>query len=91
MESNLISQLQETRANLREAINQVASLEHKFLGQRPKEGSAGNPPQTESIGALLSDLRNMSGTLVKMLAVHHDAVGNFNCEQGAAVLAPRFA
>lgn len=83
MESNLISQLQEARANLREAISQVTGLEHKFLGPRPKENSTGNPPQSDSIGGLLSDLRNMSGTLVKILSVHHDVVGNFG-EQGVA-------
>ena len=90
MEANLISQLQETRANLREGIAQVSALEHKFLGPRPKEGATGNAPQGESIGALLADVKILSAQLVKMLALHHDVVGSFACE-GAATAAPRFA
>jgi hypothetical protein len=94
MEQNLIASLKETRDNLRDALSQAAQLEMKFLGPRPKDGQTGNPPNAESVGQLFSDLKCLSGTLVKMLATHHEMVGDFASNAaaiGGSPSIPRFA
>jgi hypothetical protein len=80
--------LQETKANLREALHQAGALEYKFLGPRPKDGQKEpSTPGSESIATLLSDVRFLSAELVKALCAHHVVVGDFAWEKGIGQVA----
>jgi hypothetical protein len=82
--SSFIGQLRDIRSNLRDSIRAAAHFETKLLGPRPEEGKATKEP-VESIGSLLSEINTMSIQLGKILAHHHDIVGDFQPAVGDAV------
>ena len=73
---NFINQLRDIRSNLRDAIRAASKFETKLLGPRPEDGQ--KPKDTsESVISFLTEINAMSIQLTKMLAHHHEIVGDF--------------
>lgn len=74
----LIESVCEIRTTLRSTLREANGLSMKLRGPQPGDGPVEPKRTEESVASVINDIRNLSGTLEKIIADQHSILGGFN-------------
>lgn len=71
----VIPTLQGIRADLRDCVSGLGTLEMKLVGPRPADASASPPKPMDNAQSLLEEICRLASTVRKMIEVQHSIIG----------------